>query len=128
MLGEIVAALDSLREIDLLGSGQQREATDLLKEQLKRVGGRDGEVLVRVARVLGSRSPAVVAQLDPAAFELVEERLCLAVVERQRLDQVTELGELDAPGLLAPRNELRDPRLTGPLHGSHSFGLPRRSS
>ena len=44
----LVAALDPLRELDLLRRGQQRIAPDLVQEELERVGGRGGELLVRV--------------------------------------------------------------------------------
>ena len=39
LLGAVVAALDPLRELDLLGSGQERNLADVLEEELQRVGG-----------------------------------------------------------------------------------------
>ena len=38
LLGALVALLDALGEFDLLRSGEQRHATDVLEEQLERVG------------------------------------------------------------------------------------------
>ena len=39
LLRAMVAALDALRELDLLGGGQQVDLADVLQEELQRVGG-----------------------------------------------------------------------------------------
>ena len=70
-----VAALDALREVDLLGGGQQIEAVDLPQEELERVRGDGRERVVRVGHLLGDLAPAVVLQLDPAGLDLVEQVL-----------------------------------------------------
>ena len=113
-----VAALDQLRQLDLLGGGQQRVAARLVEEQLQRVGRRRREVAVDVGRVDGGRAAAVVREADPALLELLIERLELLVLELQILDRGAELGEVEAACLLA-----------GVEHGceclaAHRCGLP----
>ena len=73
VLGGEVAALDPLREVDLLRRREQPVAADLVEEELQRVGRRRRELGV-VERRCSSLAPAVVAQLDPAAVELLVER------------------------------------------------------
>ena len=51
LLRAVVAALDPLRELDLLGGGEQVDLADVLQEELQRVG-RD---LERLGRLVGSR-------------------------------------------------------------------------
>ena len=94
-----VAALDPLRELDLLLLRQQRVAPDLLHEELERVGRRDGEVAVDVGRL--RLAAAVVAELDAAALDLLVEVLELVLAELERLDELVHLGVLEALVLLA---------------------------
>ena len=49
VLRPLVAALDLLRELDLLGGGQQRVAPGLVEEELERVGRHRGDLAVHVA-------------------------------------------------------------------------------
>ena len=98
LLGGEVAALDALRERDLVGGGEQLVATDLGEEHAERVGGRGAgagrEVELEVVLLLGC------GQLDAA---LREERLegrdgllVEVVLEHERV----ELGGLDLAALL----------------------------
>jgi hypothetical protein len=75
-LGRVVAALDALRQLDLLRRGQQRHAADLLEEELERVRRELGLGLGRYLHLAG--------RLDDRDLELVErvvERVQLASVE-----------------------------------------------
>ena len=116
LLGLEVAALDALGELDLLLRREQRIAADLAHEELDRVRGRHGEVAVHVRRGPGAGAPAVVAQPDPAALDLLVEVLDLLVVELERLDEPVHLGVLEARMLLAAVEE----RLQLRVH-SYSF-------
>jgi hypothetical protein len=108
VLGIEVAALDPLGQVDFLVGRQQWILADLLQEQLERVGGRDGEVVVRIGDLLRNVAPAVVAELDPAVLDLVEERLDVVFVEVDRLDELVQLGQLDAAAVLTFREEVCD--------------------
>ena len=69
VLGFLVAALDPLGELDLLLGGEQLVAAGLVQEQLERVRGLVGEVVV-VEGASSSTTSAVVAELDPPLVEL----------------------------------------------------------
>ena len=98
-----IPALDPLGELDLLLLRQQRVAPDLLHEELQRVGRRHGEVAVDVG---GLRlTAAVVAQLDPAAFDLLVEVLDLLLAQLECLDERVDLRVLEALELLTTFEE-----------------------
>ena len=94
----LVAALDPLRELDLFLRRQQRVARHLVQEELERVRRRVREVAVDV-RALDLLAPAVVVHVDVVLLELVVEVRDLLVAELQRVDELVQLGDLDAPGL-----------------------------
>ena len=101
-LGDGVAALDALRERDLLGSGEQLVAADVGEEQLEAVGGAGygaGLVLLRGGLLLlgvGVR----LGDLDVVRLELALEQLGVlladVVLEHERL----ELGGLELASVL----------------------------
>jgi hypothetical protein len=114
LLGGHVALLDPLRELDLVGGGQQRMAPDLAQEQLQGVRGRlDG----RLERILGRlrrrglgrrlRGRPPVDDLDAAFLELAEQALEVLRLDLELLDGLHELGVLDDPGRLGSLDELR---------------------
>ena len=107
----LVAALDPLRELDLLRRGQQRVAAGLVEEQLQRVGRHRRDVVVRVVRLVLLRlgNGAVVDQVDAARLELLVEARELLVVELELGDELVERGEVDAALLLAVLQQ--DPQL-----------------
>ena len=63
----LVAALDPLRELDLLLGREQRVAARLVQEELQRVGRRGCDLLVRVRDFDLHRARAVVGEVDPVA-------------------------------------------------------------
>ena len=75
----VVAALDPLRELDLLGGGQQLDAADVLEEELERVG-RD---LARLG-ARGRARPRGAAAVDDVDLELLERRVELVHLARRR--------------------------------------------
>ena len=77
LLGERIAALDPLRERDLLGGGQQVVPPGLAQEELQRIGGRLGRDGDQDRRRLGSGFGLGVDDLDPALVELACERVLL---------------------------------------------------
>ena len=84
-----VAALDALRELDLLRRGQQLVAAGLAQEELERVGRRlvdDGLGRRRLLLVL------VIDDVDAALLALAVERLGLELAQLVRLDEVRQLG------------------------------------
>jgi hypothetical protein len=91
-----VAALDALRELDLLLRCQQRIAAGLVEEELQRIRRRVGEITVDVGCGRGLRTAAVVLQVDPAPLDLLVKALHVVVVELERLSDLVELGQLDA--------------------------------
>src|SRR5581483_10321461 len=82
-----VAALDPLRELDLLRRGQERVARHLLEEELQRVGGRGGELAVSVPRARAPLAAALLADGDAAGVELVVEGGGVRLVEPELLDE-----------------------------------------
>ena len=93
--------LDPLRELDLLGRGQQRVPAGLVEEELQRVRRHHREVAVDVRRLLDPRVGAVVRQLDAALLELLVDRGDRVVLELELLYELAEGGEIDAATLLA---------------------------
>ena len=100
-----VAALDPLRELDLLRRGEELVAACFVEEELQRVGRHRRDGLVREVRLVGIWQRAVVRQLDPVVFELLVEGLHLLVVELELGEELRERGEVDAAGLLAVLHE-----------------------
>ena len=99
LLGGIVAVLDPLGELDLLGGGQQRMAADLAQEERQRVGGRARQVAVAVVRCGDAVAPAVVGQLDAATARLVLDRPLRLVVELESRDERGDVGQAERAGL-----------------------------
>ena len=116
-----VAALDPLRELDLLLGGQELVAADLVEEQLQRVGGRVGEIAVHVRRV-GRRPSAVVRELDPAFLDVLVQALHVVLVEPCFLDCARDLRELEAPLSLAEIHQ-RGHVLVSHLRGKYHHGV-----
>ena len=96
-----VAGLDRLRELDLLGSAQERIAPGLVQEELQRVRGHRGDLAVHVRRLVYLRQGAVVRELDALAFDLLVEPVQLVLVELELLDERREGGHVDAADLVA---------------------------
>ena len=67
LLRAVVAALDPLRELDLLGGGQQLDLADVLEEELQRVGRDLADALVEPRFLLRLRSPPARRRSRPAA-------------------------------------------------------------
>ena len=67
LLRAVVAALDPLRELDLLGGGQQLDLADVLEEELQRVGRDLADGLVEPRFRFGSASPPARRRSRPAA-------------------------------------------------------------
>jgi hypothetical protein len=94
LLRRAIAALDALRERDLLGRCEQRILADLVQEHRDRVrgGGQAGRLGVELELVVGVVLVLVCANLDPALLERSVERLELVSLEvvllRQRRDRV----------------------------------------
>jgi hypothetical protein len=128
LLGHEVAALDPLREVDLLRRRQQPVAADLVEEELERVRG-GGRELHLVQRALLHVAPAVVAQLDPARVERLVQRAQVGVVEIERLRQLVDLRELEAAvglGAVEQRAERPAGGVTGRRHTVHTISATRR--
>jgi hypothetical protein len=101
-----VAALDLLRELDLLGGREQWVPAGLAQEELQRVGRRlPGDRDRR--RRLGCRLRLplavladVVDDLDLARLELAEDGVDLERVEVERLEHLVQIGLQDRAALL----------------------------
>ena len=104
-LRDQVAALDLLREHDLLRRGQQLVTPDVGQEELQAVAGTRGPVGL-VDDLLGLLLGPRLAHLEPDPLELAGEILDVGVgelvLERERL----QLGRFD-PAALLPRFEHR---------------------
>ena len=114
----MVAALDALGELDLLGRREQRDLADVLEEELERV--RRDLARLRLEVELGR----VVGLVDDLDVELLERRVEL--VQLQRLELVAE-RERD----LLVREEARllplaheRPGVLMVEHDAHSAPLP----
>ena len=112
VLRRLVAALDLLRELDLLRSGEERVAAGLVEEELQRVGRRGREVAVDVRRSGVDCFAAVVGEADPALLDLRVERLQLVLAELQLLHGRAELGQVEAAGLLTGVEQRREALVT----------------
>ena len=132
LLRRLVAALDPLRELDLLPGREERVAGHLVQEELERVRRRHRELLVEKGR-LGPRAAAIVAELDPARVDLLVEALDLLVLELERLGEPLHLREPETAFLLAPLEQGRDlsrlawrghrPKRLARLRGGHPDAL-----
>ena len=103
-----VAALDALRELDLLGGGQQVVPPDVVHEQRQRVRRSDGVGGGGVG--LGAAASSVPLRgrdLDAARLELGAERGQLLVVEVVLGSHRLEGGGVDDAALLGGRRERR---------------------
>jgi hypothetical protein len=106
LLGLCVAALDALRELDLLGRGQERHPADVAQEDLQQVGSgrpraerRGGPTLLHLVLVVGGSGDLDAELLEPRV-QLVDRRR----VQLELLDQGVELALRDRPRLLgAPK-------------------------
>jgi hypothetical protein len=86
LLGAVVAALDALRELDLLRRRQQLDAPDLAQEQRERVDG--GVAIVDLERELGQR---VVDELDVCVLERAQDLVDLGRLEVQLVERSGDL-------------------------------------
>jgi hypothetical protein len=111
----------SLRELDLLGGGQQRVAAGLVEEELERVRRHRGDRLVREVRLGDVRQAAVVRKLDPALVELLVERRDLLFVELELGHSLGERREVDAARLLGVLHQ------RAKLVVSHGVAMPPSS-
>ena len=116
-LADRVAALDELRELDLLGRGQQRPAAGLVEEQLERVGRRHVQLAVHVRRV-ARLAAAVVVDLHPVLLELAVEVVHLVAVQLVPVDDLVELGEPDTAQFLAVLDQ------EGDVFSEHELAFP----
>jgi hypothetical protein len=118
-----VAALDPLREHDLLGGGQQLVPPDVGEEELQAVGragdrdrGRSGLLLFRLGRLLGlflcglglRRRGSRRADLEPGALEFPRELFTLVVVQLELGREGLELGGIDEAALLGALDDGAD--------------------
>jgi hypothetical protein len=94
LLGSVVATFDALCELHLLRRGQERDASDVLQEELKRIG-RDLGVRLGLALDLLLGGDDRDLRLVECRVELVElARLQIELVERER-----DLVGIELPGL-----------------------------
>src|SRR5262245_7778505 len=134
LLRVVVAALDLLRELDLLRGGQQVDLADVLQEQLERVGRDVGAVEVELL-LLGFL--LALHNLDVQLFEQAVELVDLTGVERQLVESERDLlgGQLsglapaldELPDLLDLQDAYRRTRTSCPLLPSAQLGTPSRS-
>ena len=108
LLRGVLAALDPLRELDLLRRGEERDLADVLQEELQRIG-RD----LGLGSTSGSGSSALV-RVDDGDLGLFERRV--EVVELRRLQ--LELVERE--------RELVGVELARAVPGSRAAAVPRR--
>ena len=111
LLGERVVGLDPLRELDLLGGGQQRMATGLAQEELQRVGGRLPGDLQRLRRRLrlGDRLAVLVDvqdHVDRAGLELAVDGVGLERIAVERLEHLVQLRLAQIAALLGRVDQL----------------------
>jgi hypothetical protein len=94
----VLAALDALRELDLLCRRQQRDLADVLEEELERVG-RDLRLGLRVGlRVV---RPVRVDDRDLRLLERRVEVVELRGLEVELVERKRELVGVDAAGAVA---------------------------
>ncbi len=105
LLGEHVAELDLLRELDFLRCGQEGVTAGFAQEELQRVGrgllrrGQD-------RRGCGLLRLYLVDDLDATPVELAVERVLLQRVELVCLDDLGQSRRLQRPGLLGRVQQL----------------------
>ncbi len=100
-----VAALDPLRELDLLRRGQQLVPAGLAEEQLQRVRGRlDGSR----ERDDGLGVGWLLDDLDRALVELAQNGVLLELRQLVDLGDLREIGRAHAPDLLGCFEQLPD--------------------
>src|SRR5206468_2204776 len=138
LLRLMVASLDPLRELDLLLGCQQLPLPRFVQEQLEGVGRRDSEVAVHERRLGFRLSPgAVVGEFDVAGLELLVEMTELLLVELVLLDELAELGEVEAAlllpvlqqrcNLLVGHRSYFPPKLVRSIHSSEPCSATRRN-
>jgi hypothetical protein len=115
LLGAVVAALDPLRELDLLRSGQERHLADVLEEELERVGRDLGCVRLRRGGLVLLRLG--LDDLDVELVELLVELVDLNRVQLQFVERERDLLLCQEAGLLS----LADERLRGVVVQRHAF-------
>ena len=97
----LVAALDELGELHLLGGRQQLVAARFVEEELEGVRGGGGEVAVHVRASDGVRPRTVIGERDVPFLELFEEAGGLVLVEVGFLEELAHRGEVEAAELLS---------------------------
>jgi hypothetical protein len=132
----VLAALDALRELDLLRGRQQRDLADVLEEELQRVGRDLGLGLDLGLRLVGVRVDDRDLRFLESGVELVElGRLEVELVERERelvrVDLARAVPGLEQPLAVVAREDLLDRRSSGRalrFVGGQTAPLPRRRS
>ena len=95
----MVAALDPLRELDLLGGGQQLDLADVLEEELERVGRDLTDGLVEPRLYLRLRLGRLrVDDLDLQLLERPVDLLDLRRLELELVERKCDLLGADPPG------------------------------
>ena len=97
----MVAALDALRELDLLGGGEQVDLADVLEEELQRVSGNLARLLGRLLFLLLRAGD----DLDVQLFECVVEVVDLARLELELVERDGDLVGAELAVLLARLQE-----------------------
>src|SRR5262249_9840292 len=125
LLRRAVAALDPLRELDLLRRGEQRVAAGLVQEQLQRVGGQRGlggevQLEIVIVLVLGERLVDLVQDVRRGVVLLGRARGTPAPPVEQQL-----LGGLV---LVQGHRVFSHVLLYSSVHGRAVFSLPQRCS
>ncbi len=136
LLGGVLAALDALRELDLLCGGQQRDLADVLEEELKGVGRDLGLGLDLRLGLIRSRSHHGDLRLVESSVEVVElPRVELQLVERERelvgVDLARAIPDLEEALALVAGEGLLDRRSGGSalrFFSGQTAPLPRRPS
>ena len=97
----LVAVLDQLGQLHLLGGGQQLVAAGLVEEELEGVRGGGCEVAVHIRAPDRVRSCAVIGEHDVPLLQLLEEAGGLILVEIGFLQELADRGEVEAAELLS---------------------------
>ena len=136
LLRGVLAALDALRELDLLRGGQERDLADVLEEELKRVGRDLGLGLDLRLGLVRSGSHDGDLRLVESGVEVVElPRVELQLVERERelvgVDLARAIPDLEEALALVAGEGLLDRRSSGSalrFFSGQTAPLPRRPS
>jgi hypothetical protein len=131
----VLAALDALRELDLLRRGQQRDLADVLEEELQRVGRDLGLGLDLGLRIVGVRVDDRDLRLVERGVDIVELRgLEVQLVEREgelvRVELARAVPGFEQPLALVAGEDLLDRRSSGRalrFFGGQTAPLPRRA-